>query len=570
MIKMKIGGLYVTCILLMTPVCGFAEMNMQDIVKRTISSNPEVLASWEAFQESTHEQRAGEGGYLPRVDLHALAGAEHNKYPHTDESYSPAVASLTLRQMLFDGKATPNEVARLEIKTLTSYYEVLQASEESAFEAIRAYADVLRFRELLDYANQNDNEHQMIFNQVKKRVDSGVGRGVDLEQAKGRLALANSNRITEENNLHDVTARFFRIVGELPNAELAPLPSPSSLAVPPDAETALNQSLRWNPGFNAAIENVRAAQKARDVRKASYAPKVDFLASYDIGDDRDEIDGHSEKGFVGLDLTYNLYRGGSDLATVRQYSSRLNRARKLREEACRNLRQTVSISYPELHMIESQLVSLKQHEDSIAKARIAYHNQYDIGQRTLLDLLDSENEYFRARRAHTISIYDYFLAHAETLSGMGQLLTAIGVRQENLPAINELGIAIEAIDPIRICPVEAVPEALYMWTEKNQTDDSSKGSLTKQENEPLPDNSPSTDNSLSEDRRKPQGLAINQPKPAHSEQNEIVPVQTVVIPVTKERQIDELAQWATPKPRRYSDRKPVTTKLQSGKAATKF
>ncbi len=464
MFKIRYGLLCAAVTLLLSPASVLAQTSLIDVVKQAINSNPEVQASWEALQEVTHEERAAFGGYLPRVDLLSRVGHESVESPHYNtESYAPAEVSIALRQLLFDGYATPSEVERLGYNKLSSYFELLQKSEETAFETVRAYVDVLRFRELLDYASENYHEHLLIFQQVKERADSGVGRGVDLEQATGRLALAESNRLTEANNLHDVTARYLRLTGQLPDQQLDGLPDIASLALPPDANAALRASLQTNPGFKSAIENVRAAQKARDVRKAAYLPTLELLARYDVGSDRDEVDGHTEKTVVELNLSYNLFRGGSDQATVRQFSSRLNRAINLREKACRDLRQTMSIVYTERNLLETQLVSLKQHEDSIANARIAYRKQFDIGQRTLLDLLDSENEFFRARRAHAIAVYDHFLASARALATMGQLLTTIGAHPDTLPAVSELKVAPDQIDPEQICPAEVIPESLYMW-----------------------------------------------------------------------------------------------------------
>ncbi|MDH3998702.1 MAG: TolC family outer membrane protein [Desulfuromonadales bacterium] len=460
--KRKIGGLIIA--IMLVPVFCSAQMTLESVVKQAISSNPKVLESWDSFQESIQERKAAKGGYLPTVDLKARAGHQVNTYDDNDETFDPAYATFSLRQLLFDGMGTPNEVSQLGHNTLAKYYEMLQTSEDIAFEAVEAYADVVRFRELLKLANENYQAHKRIYDQVNQRVESGVGRGVDLEQAKGRLALAQSNQITEANNLHDVTARFYRIVGELPLKELAALPATSSIAVPEASKAALEMSIRSNPGFMASIEKVHAAEKVRDARKASYMPKIDFLATYDIGSDRDEIDGHSEESFVGVELSFNLYRGGSDVATVRALSERVERAIKLREISCRNLRQTVAISHTALKMIESQLASLLQHAESTAKARIAYLDQFEIGQRSLLDLLDSENEHFRASRAYSIAKQDYFIAHAETLANMGDLLTTFDIRQESPSEVDELNEENDPVSPQQYCPVEDISQELYSVT----------------------------------------------------------------------------------------------------------
>ncbi|PLX84547.1 MAG: channel protein TolC [Desulfuromonas sp.] len=463
--SVKTGILICLCVGLFFSHAVCAQETLQGVIKHAVSNNPKVLATWEAFNESSYEKKAVTGTTRPRLDLDARIAHEHNEYPFGDAHFQPVEATLSLRQLLFDGFFTPNEIDRLSYQKLSSYYSMLEASEEIAFETTRAYADVLKFRDLLDFANENYYEHLQIYQQVKERVDSGVGRGVDLEQASGRLSLAESNRITEANNLHDVTARYLRLVGLLPQKEMADLPELSFSEIPDDVKETLKQSFRTNPAFNAAIVNVFAAKKNRDAQKSRKLPTLEFLAYYDIGNDRESINGHSDKKVAEINLSYNIFNGNSDVATISRYSSHLNRARYLREKACHDLRQTVSISHTELQLLELQLISLQNHQEAIAKARRAYRNQFDIGQRTLLDLLDSENEFFRARRAYTIAVYDYFLANTRILSEMGLLLSSLDIRPEGLPGKKDLDFSGENFDPEKICLAEPVPEALYMWEE---------------------------------------------------------------------------------------------------------
>ena len=92
----------------------------------------------------------------------------------------------------------------------------LDASERLSAEVARAYYDVLRHRELVELSKDNYAAHRLIYEQIERRTRAGVSRGVDLEQAFGRLALSESNLLTDVTNLHDVSMRYQRIVGETP------------------------------------------------------------------------------------------------------------------------------------------------------------------------------------------------------------------------------------------------------------------------------------------------------------------------------------------------------------------
>lgn len=429
---------------------------LKDAVRKAIVSNPEVQARWHDFLAAQDEIDVARGGYYPRLDLSAGIGRENIKPPSLpSNSFTRRGAALTLNQMLYDGFATKSEVIKLAHAKLTRYYEVLDATEMTALEAVRAYEDVLRYRELSRLAQDNYAQHKQIFDQIQQRVQAGVGRRVDLEQAAGRLALAQSNLLTEASNLHDVSARYQRIVGELPPGEMVSAELLKQ-GIPPSIEEALKLAFQGNPAFNAAIENVRAAQAEIGTARANFHPRVDLRASKDIAFNDNGVSGRRDDEIIELVMNYNLFRGGSDRARVNQFSKRLELARDLRDKSCRDIRQTLAIAYNDVGRLSKQLAFLDQHQLSIEKAREAYRRQFDIGQRTLLDLLDTENEYFQARRAYTNANHDYAIAHARTLASMGSLVSALQVAREGMPTAQELGQDRKGVDAADIqCPGEA-------------------------------------------------------------------------------------------------------------------
>lgn len=452
----KIGlSLIVMSLLLSAPAAAQAPITLQDAVKNAIASNPEVQARWHTFLSSQHEQDVARGGYFPRVDLTTGIGRESLTQPNLPTStLTRRGAALSLNQMIYDGFSTRDEVARLAYAKLVRYYEVLDATESTALETAQAYLDVLRYRELSVLAQENYAQHEQVFNQIQQRVQAGVGRRVDFEQAGGRLALAQSNMLTESSNLNDVSARYLRIVGELPPAEMR-MPELPRQGIPPGIEDALKLAYQGSPAFNAAIENVRSAQAEAHGRQSNFQPRVDLRASQDIAYNDNGISGQRDNQVIELVLNYNLFRGGSDQALSRQYAERVKVSKDLRDKACRDVRQTLSIAFNDIENLSRQLEFLDQHQLSIEKAREAYRKQYDIGQRTLLDLLDTENEYFQARRAYVNATYEHAIAHARTQAGMGNLLSALQVGRDNLPTLKELGQDRWEVDPASQCPAVA-------------------------------------------------------------------------------------------------------------------
>lgn len=431
--------------------------------RKAVVSNPEVQARWNGFKAAGNERDVARGGFFPQVDLTASVGREDRNTPLTNYgSYDFNATQLTLNQMLFDGMFTSSEVKRLGYAKLTRYYELAEASETAALEAIRAYADVVRYRELVEASTQNYVEHKQTTMLVEERANAGVGRRVDVEQANGRLALAESNLLTELTNLHDVSARYLRVVGEMPAAGLPPLPEQFKLGtMPASTEVLMRDGLQGSPTLNAAVENVRAFNSAIASRKAAYLPRVDFRAYSSWENNTGGITGDTRVNGLQLVLNYNLFRGGADRARERQAVDQKEQARDLQEKACRDVRQTLSIAYSDVRSLNEQLRYLDQHRLATEKSREAYRQQFEIGQRTLLDLLDSQNEYFEASRAYISARHNQVAAQARTLAGMGQLVAALGVSRDDVPSAQDAGQDRSGIDPAEMCPLqEAVVDTL--------------------------------------------------------------------------------------------------------------
>ena len=159
-------------------------------------------------------------------------------------------------------------------------------------------------------------------------------------------------------------------------------------------------------------------------------------------------------------LNWNLYNGGSDQARVRQYANLINQAGDLRDKACRDARQTAAIAFFDIGRLQEQQASLAKNVAAIEKARDAYRQQFDIGQRSLIDLLNAENELYTARRSLVNAEHDLGVAYARAHSSAGSLLPALGLTRydvENQPKEIESWTAGD--DAATRCPIESITVA---------------------------------------------------------------------------------------------------------------
>lgn len=412
---------------------------LKQMVEKVISANPEVQAKYHAYLGAGYEQDVVQGGFLPKADIVSTYRNQEDKDGGISRRNGTAIPKfnneLVLRQMIFDGFATSSEVNRLGHAKRVRFYELQSAMQNSTLEFMRSYIDMLRYRQLSEYAKTNYVVHKQLFDRIKERVDAGVARKVDLEQASGRLALAESNLLTESTNLHDVTARIQRLIGELPPQTLEQPEFYKSGAEPTPTE-ALKVAYLRNPDVLSTIEDIQAAKDEVKTREAKYMPRLDLQARKNLGTSNDGQNSTSAADVLELTMNFNLFNGFSDKALVNQTIEKMNTASDQRDKACVDTRQLVTIAYNDIVQLKEQMEYRDRHQKAIENAREAYRKQFDIGQRTLLDLLDTENEYFQARRAYSNTEYDIQTAYARLYASQGELLNKIGSTRPGLPEVN--------------------------------------------------------------------------------------------------------------------------------------
>jgi len=434
--------------------------DMKTYAQKAVVNNPEVTARYNALRAALDEINVARGAFYPRVDLLANTGRQRSDSSLAGtgtQNFDRNSVGLELNQILWDGLATYNEVRRLGHGSLVRFFEFIEASEVMALEAARAYYDVQRFRELVVIAETNYILHKQTFDQIDQRFKSGVGRGVDMEQAAARLALADSNLVNETSNLHDVSARFQRIIGESPAPMLPAAPFPEK-GFPVNREEAVKLALLRQAGIIASTENVRAVQAQLDVRRSAFQPKLEARLRDANGRNLDGSFGATSSNVAELVLSWNLFNGGSDIARVRQFSNSLNNAKDLRDKSCRDVRQTLSIAYNDANKLVEQIKYLTLQVQATEKARDAYRKQFDIGQRSLLDLLNSENELYQAKRALINANYDREIAYARVHNATGGLLPQLGLSRMETGDLPGVAGWVAGDDSVERCPAEAVAQ----------------------------------------------------------------------------------------------------------------
>ena len=241
---------------------------ISDSVQTAVRTHPTVEAARELQRAATHGLRLSRSGFFPSVDARGTAGLArtNNSSTRTRTTRAPGgpqsitqnryESSLTVTQLLYDGFGTRNTVLASQSRVDIAGFQLFDAGEIIGLRAVASYLDVLRNRQLVELADANAAKHEEVLGQIRTRADAGGGSQADVDQAEGRVALANSTLLATLNGLRDAEAAYLEAVGE-PPSDLS-VPQVDTGLIDASANDAVGDGIDSNPAVRASQENVKA------------------------------------------------------------------------------------------------------------------------------------------------------------------------------------------------------------------------------------------------------------------------------------------------------------------------
>ena len=421
--------------------------SLTSVVNTAIATNPEVLIRTSGADARADEVRQARAGYLPSVDLTAGVGYENSRNATTigafnnqqsrskDQDRTRREAAITLRQIIFDGFATGSEVDRQNARKLAADYEVCSTSEDIALQATEAYTNVMKDQALALNAKANLDEHKRIVELIRQRGNS-MGTDADVAQAESRLLLAHANLIAADAALRDSKTVYQRVVGNLPAKYERPT-VPANM--PMNMDEAVSQAMTLHPVMRITAADVDQAKAQYEASKSRFMPTIAAELGADWGKDQNGGKGDTYNHTAMLRMSINLYNGGADKARKSQTSKFINEATEVRNRAMRQIQEEVRLSWVAVDSGSARLRQLVAHEKNAKRALGLYKQQFQAGSRTLLDLLDSQNEYFTAGNSKVRADYNQLYSQYRLLHSKGTLLSRL---QATLPVENNCGLTV--------------------------------------------------------------------------------------------------------------------------------
>ncbi len=251
--------------------------SLEQAVATTLTQNPTIREAYNEFKSREEDIDASQGGYLPALDVDAGIGYSDYNSDATKGTFHPREVGISLRQLIWDGAITYNDIKRTKSEAEAQRYQLLADAQDTALSVAEVYIDVLRAEAILDLSQKNLVTHERIYADIKKRTDSGLSSTADLSQADGRLAQAHSNLLSAQSNLQDAMIQFERVVGDTPRDLV--LPEVDALFIPASLIDAITTAKENNPVIKVANNDVDAARYQYEQTKGDFYPTFTVEAS---------------------------------------------------------------------------------------------------------------------------------------------------------------------------------------------------------------------------------------------------------------------------------------------------
>ncbi|MGM9418835.1 TolC family outer membrane protein [Legionella pneumophila] len=407
---------------------------LYEAVQYGMIANPDILLNTAKGLSAKQAIDKAKGGLYPSIDVTGGFGRQRSINPTSaaiDDSPSTTLniveSAVELRQRLFAGGGIINEVKRNQYLTEAQKWKTQGISEDLALEITKNYFAVLLHERLYAYSIENLKAHKAVFKMIKERATAGITRTAEVDQANARLALAEANKISALADLQEVKINYAKTVGKWPeNLQMPRVPARNSL--PNNLARIIEKGLDNHPTVKSSYADIKEAKAQYDVARAAYYPEVNLVLNSSKNKNLGGLAGPNDSDTVALRMNYNAFRGGADAAHIRETAYQVQEAYETKNRTLLELKETIRLAWNAYVASALRIQPLKQHVTASRKTRTAYQDEFKVGKRTLLDLLDSQNEYYESQIELARAENDEILSRYRILNGMGCLLKYLNLR----------------------------------------------------------------------------------------------------------------------------------------------
>ncbi len=413
-------------------------LTLKETMILTLENNPQVQERLSNYNETREDLQIAKSGWLPKLDYIGSLGYERAKNIYTGrewENYRTFENTLLLTQNLFNGWNTTSQINLQEARMFAAAYNYVETVNRVGFNLVNFYIETIKNRELLKIANENIRINEEIYNKVDKLYQGGLTTKSEMEKAAASLALARSNKVVQENNLKDILYQFKYWYGREIDPDTLEEPD-LALPMPDDAKSGREYAFAHNPSLLVQRFNVRAAKEEYSANRSGYFPSFDIRAStswnYNAGNANA---GHDNRYGISAVLTYNLFNGFADRASIQKSVSTIQREVQNRYDLLRKTEESFDLAWAAHTYLKKKLERLQEYKMHAVSTLRLYSKEYEMGRRSLLDLLSAQNDLINAKTQIVSTKYNYLFAKYRVLDAMGTMVPFVVGRIDQFNAL---------------------------------------------------------------------------------------------------------------------------------------
>jgi outer membrane protein, adhesin transport system len=418
----------VACCLAAPSAHSQAPFSVNDAIQQAVRTHPGVGEAAANRRATESELRQVQSTLLPQVRLEYRAGPEKFNQALPGTNIAPLgngqtrwghESTVVVRQLLFDGLTTVSEIWRQAARVDAAAARVHERTELIALDAAEAYIDVVRFTRLIAVAQQNIASHRRILANVKARFEGGRAGEGDLQQIVERVEAAEAAYFAFRQSLDEARAKYRRAVG----LEPFNLRWPGRLrGLPASKDESLAVALTHNPTIRAAQSDADAAKYGFHATAGAFVPNVALEGRATHGDDYNTFIGRRDDVAGKLVVAWDIFRGGQDswrrAEMAERYTEQTMRHARLQRDAF----EALDKAWAARTVTTDRIRALTRQIEADRRVIVAYAKEYDLGQRSLVDLLNAENQLFNAQVSLISTQGVAVFADYQLLAAMGHLI----------------------------------------------------------------------------------------------------------------------------------------------------
>ena len=409
-------------------------------LKNTVSLTLKNHRGLKIIQENRdvvlHELRRAEAGWGPSVDVVGRAGVSRLSNTTTrpldaDKGmYGTNSIGITLTQPLWDGFATRSRVRTAEATVDFMSFRVFDNATTFALDGLIAHVDVLRRRAILNLAKANVRQHKEILASEEERVALGASSSAEVSQTQGRLARALSTLTEAEASLREGESSYIRLTGGPVPAALEEVRVPADTYT--DYDMIIQTAQKNNPKLKAYFADIKAARGEKELAHSAYHPKINLEAGPAYSDRGGPGNQWTSSLDAQLVMRWNIFNSGADKAETEAAESRMRMSSQVMYNFMDDLALEIENTWTRyLAAIDQK----KYYAEAISyntATRDAYLEQFQLGERSLLDVLDAESELFNSSTQYETVSGNVIVGAYRLYALTGMLLPELGIDEKEL------------------------------------------------------------------------------------------------------------------------------------------